>query len=53
MTCGNCGHTWDLLRAHVIRVERTPEGCRELVLCPKCGRVESIIKPDLDACEDD
>jgi hypothetical protein len=28
-------------------------GCRELVLCPKCGHTATIIKPDLDACEDD
>jgi len=49
MTCSNpkCGITWELQRAHVIRSERTPQGCRELVKCPTCGHEQTIERPDV------
>jgi hypothetical protein len=55
VTCGNpkCGITWELQRAHVIKTERTPEGCREIVQCPACGRMQSVTRPDIDECNGD
>ena len=52
MTCDSCGHTWEIRQAHVIRSERTPEGWQELVQCPRCGCVELIIRPVVDANRD-
>jgi len=49
MICAACGHSWQVRQAHVIRSERTPEGWRELILCPKCGRVKAVIRPDVGA----
>lgn len=55
MTCNSpsCGHEWELTRAHVIRSQPVSGGCRELIQCPKCGRCQSVMKPDVGACEDD
>jgi|GEM_PF-6433072 len=53
MICSGCGFSWLLTRAHVIRSERTPEGCRELVQCPSCGRVQSVTKPTVGECNGD
>ncbi len=53
MICAACGNNWTLQRAHIIRAQRTPEGCRELVKCPRCGYEQSVTRPDIQACEDD
>jgi hypothetical protein len=53
MICGNCGHEWDMQYAHVIKIERLPEGCKEQVQCPKCGIVEEVFRPDIGACNGD
>lgn len=53
MICAKCGHEWKLLRAHVIVVERTAEGCREIVQCPACGFEQTVLRPDMDIGEAD
>jgi uncharacterized Zn finger protein len=53
MICASCGHSWEIQRAHVIRSERTTDGCRELIQCPACGRVQSVLMPDMDGCNGD
>lgn len=45
VTCGACGNKWTVQLAHVVRQERTPDGIRKLVQCPKCGRVQSSLEP--------
>lgn len=44
-TCSSCGWSWEIQRVHVIRRERTPEGFRELVCCPKCDHIERVFRP--------
>lgn len=53
MICAKCGHQWTLLRAHVIKVKRTPAGWSEIIQCPACGHEQAVQKPDMDCCAED
>lgn len=45
MICDSCGHSWTVLLAHIIRKAHVDhDGVqRELISCPRCGRVQSVI----------